>query len=195
MNLIRNLLAIVGLLALAAGAWAYPTLSTYVSAFQSFDAKAFETYKGLMDNVVKTGNSAEATVWRAKVAEGITFDEVDETIKFVANQHNIMNVGELPLWRQVEAMTGKEQRKAKIYMYCNALTAFQMMDYSDAYSAYLPCRLSVVEDKEGNLWIYTLNMDMMIHGGKELPPELKAEAEKVKMIMLDVLDKASKGEF
>lgn len=74
----------------------------------------------------------------------------------------------------------------KIYMYCNPLTAAKMVDYSDAYSAYLPCRLSLVRDKQGKLWIYSLNMDMMIYGGKPLPHDLKVEA---------IMERASMGEF
>ncbi|MCP5372926.1 MAG: DUF302 domain-containing protein [Hyphomicrobiales bacterium] len=195
MSLIRNLLAIIGLLAVIGVGYAAVKLAPYQAAFDSFDEKALDTYVEMAKGVVETGNAAEATVWKAKVKKGLSFDEVDETIKFVANEHNIKNVGELPLWKQVEAMTGKQQRIAKIYMYCNPLTAFKMMDYSDAYSAYLPCRVSLVEDKEGNLWIYTLNMDLMIHGGKELPPDLKKEALEVKAIMLDVLKRASSGDF
>jgi uncharacterized protein (DUF302 family) len=80
-------------------------------------------------------------------------------------------------------------------MFCNALTAAQMLEYSDAYSAFLPCRISMVEDKEGKLWLYSLNMDAMIYGGKPLPPALKEEAEGVKKIILDIMNRGAKGDF
>ena len=70
-----------------------------------------------------------------------------------------------------------------------------MLDYSDAFSAYLPCRITLVEDTSGKLWLYTLNMDIMIHGGKTLPPELKEEALKVKEIILDIMNRGAAGEF
>ena len=116
-------------------------------------------------------------------------------MKFVANEHNIKNVGELPLSQEVAAMTGKDQRFWKIYMFCNPLTAAKMIDYSDAFSAYLPCRIALVEDKEGRLWLYTLNMDMMIHGGTELPADIYEEANSVKETMLDIMKRAAAGEF
>ncbi|MDH5515065.1 MAG: DUF302 domain-containing protein, partial [Gammaproteobacteria bacterium] len=105
------------------------------------------------------------------------------------------NVGELPLSDQVAAMTGEPQRYLKIYMFCNPLTAAKMVDYSDAFSAYLPCRISVVEDKTGKLWIYTLNMDMMIHGGTRLPDELFEEANTVKDVILDIMNRGAAGDF
>ena len=195
MDFIRNLFAVIGLLACVAGITAAPHIYEIKQRFDTFDEKAVDTYLDMFAQIMETGNAAEATIWKAQVSEDLTVEDVEETIKFVANEHNIMNVGELPLYRQVQAMSGQEYRYVKIYMFCNAMTAAMMLDYSDAYSAYLPCRLSVVEDKEGRLWIYTLNMDPMIHGGTPLPPELKAEAQKVKDIMLDVLKRGSEGDF
>jgi hypothetical protein len=52
-----------------------------------------------------------------------------------------------------------------------------------------------VEDKNGKLWLYTLNMDFLIHGAKELPPELKSDALKVRRTMREVMEGAAKGEF
>ena len=92
-------------------------------------------------------------------------------------------------------MTGKKSRFFKIYMFCNALTAAQMLEYSDAYSAYLPCRVSLVEDKQGKLWLYSLNMDAMIYGGRPLPAALKEEAMGVKEIILEILTRGAEGDF
>ncbi len=191
MRFIWNLLALVGLASLVCvGLFAFK-----FSSFMSFDAGAGKAYYNMMTKLAETGNAAEATVWKREVAEGITFDEVHESIKTIAADNNIKDVGFLPLGDQVGSMEGKPWRKLNIYLYCNPLTAKKMVDYSDAFSAYLPCRVSLLEDKKGKLWIYSLDMDMMIYGGKELPAELKKEAIQVKKIILDVLDRASKGDF
>ena len=192
---IWNLLAVIGLVTVVAIGYFAPTGFSAVSRFLEFDPKAYETYKTMVKNILETGNAAEATVWRAKVADGVTFEDLDESIRFIANENNIQNVGELPLYKQVEAMRGTPYRTVKIYMFCNALTAVSMLEHSDAYSAYLPCRLSVVEDKQGDLWIYTLNMDPMIYGGLPLPAALKTEAEGVKTIILDIMERGASGDF
>jgi uncharacterized protein (DUF302 family) len=70
-----------------------------------------------------------------------------------------------------------------------------MLDYNDAFSAYLPCRITLVEDKTGKLWLYSLNMDLMIHGGEPLPEELKQEALRVKEIILTIMKRAAAGDF
>jgi len=194
-NIIRNILAIIGLAAIVVAVWAALKLQPYYSAFQSFDEKALATYQEMADALIASGNAAEATIWKRQVKDGLSVEDVEDVMKSVANELNIKDVGQLPLSKQVELMTGQKQRFLKIYMYCNPLTAAKMVDYSDAFSAYLPCRLSLVEDKQGKYWIYALNMDMMIHGGKPLPPDLKQEAERVKMVIKNIMDRAASGEF
>ena len=195
MGFIRNVLALLGLIAVGLAVWAGPSLYKYKSAFDTFDPQAFATYKKMADQLVETGNAAAATVWKAKVAEGLTFEEVDESIKNIAIERNIRGVGELPLGDQVSAMNGEPWRKLQIYLYCNPLTAAKMIEHDPAYAAYLPCRISLVEDDEGQLWIYTLDMDMMIYGGKTLPEKLLKEALEVKSIMQDILERAAEGDF
>ncbi|MDQ2088524.1 DUF302 domain-containing protein [Marimonas arenosa] len=192
---LTRIFALIGLVTVGLGIWVGPQLWAYKTAFDGFDDKAFDTYKAMADQLAETGNAAAATVWTAKVADGLTFEEVDESIKAVAIDRNIRGVGELPLGDQVSAMQGEDWRKLNIYLYCNPLTAAKMIEHDISYAAYLPCRVSLVEDENGELWITTLNMDMMIHGGKPLPPELLEEALEVKDIMQDILDRAAEGDF
>ncbi len=195
MKLIWNLLALLGLavvvLLIAAGINVGPS----VTNLAKFDPEAPRTYAEIGKALLQTGSGPEATVWKVPVAEGLKPEEVEETMRFVANEHNIKNVGELPLYKEVEAMSGKPFRFIKVYMFCNALTASRMLGVSDAFSAYLPCRISMVEDPQGKLWLYTLNMDLMIYGGKTLPPEMKKEAIGVKETILDIMHRGATGEF
>lgn len=191
-KLLRNLLALVGLAAVIAVGMLYPQMKKFQT---EFDPGALNTYKELVGNVLEAGNAVEATTWKMKVQEGVSIQDVIDSMKIAANAHNIKNVGELPLYKEVEAMTGAPYRHAQIFMFCNAVTAAKMMDYNDAYSAYLPCRVALVEDKQGQAWLYSLNMDLMIHGGEPLPAELKEEAMNVKKIILDIMQKGAAGDF
>ncbi len=195
MKLIWNILALLGLAIVAILIAAIVKYPSDVKTLTQFDDQALSTYAAMGKTLLETGNGAEATIWKVAVKEGLSAEDVEQTMKFVANEHNFKNVGELPLYKEIEAMSGKPSRFIKIYMFCNALTAARMIDFSPAYSAYLPCRITLLEDNTGKLWLYTLNMDLMIHGGKELPSELKQEAVQVKEIILDIINRGAKGEF
>ena len=194
-QMLRTFLAMTGLIAIVLVIYASVKLAPMMQAFDELDEKAIDVYSDMVTILLETGNAAEATVWKVQVEEGLTVEDVDETVKAVANELNIKNVGELPLSDQVEAMSGEKSRYFKIYMFCNAMTAAQMLDYSDAFSAYLPCRVSLVEDKQGRLWLYSLNMDAMIYGGKPLPAALKEEAMGVKKIILEIMNRGAEGDF
>jgi len=194
-RLIWNLLALVGLLLVAGMIYLVTQMGGSVANLRSFDSEAPEVYLDMAKKLIETGNAAEATVWKVPVKEGLGWEDVEQTMRFVANEHNIKNVGELPLSEQVQAMTGKPQRFLKIYMFCNPLIAAEMFEYSTAFSAYLPCRISLIEDPQGKLWLYTLNMDMMIHGGKVLPEALREKAISVKDTILDIMNRGATGEF
>ena len=195
MKFIWNLIGLFGLLVLALIVAAVIQLGPSINNLAEFDKKALSTYAEIGKSLLETGSGPEATVWKIPVAEGLTPQEVEETMRFVANEHNIKNVGELPLYKEVEAMSGTPFRFMTVYMFCNAMTAARMLEINDAFSAYLPCRITLVEDKSGKLWLYTLNMDIMIYGGKTLPDAIKEEAIQVKEIMLDIMNRGASGDF
>ena len=93
----------------------------------------------------------------------------------VATEHNIRDVGTLPLSKELEARSGKKEPVLTIYQFCNSTIARRMADFSPAMSAYMPCRVSLVERPDG-LYLYTLNMDMMVKMWRKLPSPLNEEA-------------------
>ncbi len=192
MGFLKNLLALIGILTIVVFAGLY---LKFGEAIKGFDPDAGRVFIEMGNQTLQTKSLAEASIWKIPVAEGLSPEEVEQTMKFVANEHNMSNVGELPLSNDIEAKSGKDYRFVKIYLFCNSLTAARMLDYSDAYAAYLPCRITLLEDKDAKLWLTALNMDMMIYGGEPLPPALKAEALKVKDQILDIMNRGAAGEF
>ncbi len=90
-------------------------------------------------------------------------------------------------------MPGKKWRKLKLYLSCNSLPAAKMVDASPACAAWLPCRIALVEDDAGKLWICALNMNMMIHGGLPLEPAFLEEALHVKEAIQTIMREAAEG--
>ena len=140
------------------------------------------------------GDLAAAVTWERKVEPGVTADQVEAALASVAAEENMKAVGELPLSRELEARSGEKQKYLKAYSYCTPTTARQMVDFSPHMAAFLPCRIVVVE-KEDGLWMYTLNMDMMIRMGRKLPPELKESALKVRDTIWKMMERGARGEF
>jgi uncharacterized protein (DUF302 family) len=141
------------------------------------------------------GDIAVATTWERKVKAGVTAKEVEEILKFVAVERNMRDVGTLPLSKELEARSGKKEKLLTVYSFCSPDTARKMVDFSPHMSAYLPCRVTLVEHDDGSLWMYTLNMDMMVKMGRKLPSPLKEEATKVRDTIWEMMERGSKGQF
>jgi uncharacterized protein (DUF302 family) len=144
--------------------------------------------------VASEGDIAVATTWERKVAPGVTQEQIEQSLASVASEMNIRSVGDLPLSKELEARTGQPQKLLKVYNFCNPFTARKMVDFSPHMAAYLPCRITLVERDDG-LWLYTLNMDMMIRMGRKLPEDLKKDALRVREAIWLMMERGSKGEF
>jgi uncharacterized protein (DUF302 family) len=185
-SLFLSLFAFIALLLSGCG-----TLQTAVK----LEDGAGKTAMSLWSRWVESGGDiAATTTWERKVKAGVTIAVIEQVFASVAAERNMRSVGELPLSKELEARSGQKQKFLQVYSYCSPNVARQMVDFSPHMAAYMPCRLTVVE-KEDGLWIYTLNMDMMVNMGRKLPPNLKEEALKVRDTIFLMLNRAADGDF
>lgn len=140
------------------------------------------------------GDAAVAATWSRKVAPGVSIQEIEEAFTSVAAEDNLRPVGELFLSKELGRRSGRPQRFLKVYSYCDPDTARAIVDFSPAMAAFLPCRIAVVEQQDG-LWIYAMDMDILIKLGRPMPPELRTTVMRVRSTMLKMLDRAANGEF
>ena len=192
MKLIRNLLALIGLATVAAVVAVYLRFGPQLT---QLDPGAINVYSEFAQKVMESGDPAIAMMWAVPVADGVKPDDVVESLKSIAASHNFLFVGESPLYKQIEAVTGQPYRYVNFLSFCDARVGAQMLDYHNEYSGFMPCRIALVQNPDGKLWLYSMNLDMMIHGGRALPPELQASAVRVRDTIKAIMDGAAKGEF
>ena len=154
-----------------------------------------KVYMPMTNTLLDTGDITMASIVRVPVADDVSNSDVEEAMESIATAEGIRSVGMLPLSDMVELQTGEKQRFLKIYQYCSPRTAMTMIDHSDAFSAYLPCRLALIEDQEGKRWIYTLDMNAMIYGGAPLPDYLLEKALEVQRVITAIQDGGAEGDF
>ncbi len=157
--------------------------------------KSTEVYMKMANTLLDTGDITMATIVRDEVDPELSIEDIEEAMSSVATELQIKEVGMLPLSEQVELQLGEKQRFLKIYQYCKPTTAMTMVDHSDAFSAYLPCRIALIEDQNGKKWLYSLDMDMMIYGGAPLPADLYELALQVKDTITAIQKAGASGDF
>lgn len=135
----------------------------------------------------------ENTVVKMKIVDDVSVDDAIDSMRLRANTLNMKLVAEMPLSKQVEAM-GIETRRMDIYQFCNPLTAKNMVDFDINFAAYLPCRIAVVEDANGDNWLVMMDLDLILQMSK-LSPELEEEAIKVRDNLNEIMTAGANGEL
>ena len=192
MKFLRNLLAIIGLVAIGAGVAGWMAFNDFASRL---DPEAFRVFREVGGKYLKDLDPGTAFVRVEKVKEGLTPQDVVDSLKSLAVQHNLLFVGEAPFYKQVEAVTGKPYRFIAFYSFCDARVGALMADYNNTYTAFMPCRIALVQDPDGTLWLQMMDLELLIYGGKPLPPDLKAGAIKVREALNKLITGAAQGEI
>lgn len=135
----------------------------------------------------------EQSVVKQPLAEDVTADDAIDAMQSKAVELNMKIVAHQPLSRELEAR-GVDSGRLEIFQFCNPMDAHEMVKFNPIFAAYMPCRIALVEDQEGKLWVMMLNLDMLINNAP-LTPELKEIAMRVNDTLNQIMVAAATGEF
>ncbi len=133
------------------------------------------------------------TVLKMPLAEDVSMDDAVDSMKLRANGLNFKLVAHLPLYKELQAM-GVDSKRVEIFQFCDARIAHEMISHNIDFSAYLPCRITLIEDQEGKAWLVTLDLDKVMHTAK-LPPDLLEKAILVRDNIQSIMEAGANGEL
>ena len=140
-----------------------------------------------------TYTEMKVQVARVEIKQGISFDDAVDSLKLRANQHNLKFVGANPLYKEIEALTGKPAKRMEIFNFCDGLTAQKMIAANPLMISFMPCRIALVEDAMGKRWVISMMMDADMISA--LPDETRKNAERIMSAMKDTMLAASNGDL
>lgn len=139
------------------------------------------------------GISIAETVLKMPLADDVSMDDAVDSMKLRANTLNFKLVAHLPLYKELESM-GIESKRIEIFQFCDARIANEMVIFNPDFSAYLPCRITLIEDAEGKPWLVTLDLGKIIPSAN-LSPELLEKAEMVRDKIESIMTAGANGEL
>jgi uncharacterized protein (DUF302 family) len=144
----------------------------------------------------KVEQTAPGGVYKVAVDRSISLNDAAESLKLRANALNLQLVAELPMSKQVEAVTGTPQRTIIIYQFCDAVLARDLIDVNMEFAIYMPCRIALIEDAKGQGWLVMMDVSVDdVAQEKRLPPELKARIEKVRNALIEIMGASARGDL
>lgn len=144
----------------------------------------------------KAQQASQSGVYKLAIDRGVSLAEAAESMKLRANALNLQLVAELPMSKQVEAVTGKPQRTITIFQFCDAVLAKDLIDVNMEFAIYMPCRVALIEDAQGQGWLVMMDVNVdSVAKEKRLPQALKTRVEAVRKSLLEVMRAGAKGEL
>ncbi len=133
------------------------------------------------------------TVLKMGLAENVNPNDAIDAMLSKAAELNMKLVGRQNVGAELEAR-GIDSPRLEIFQFCDPEDAVKMVKFNTIYAAYMPCRIALVEDSQGKIWLEMLNLDMIINA-YPLPPELQAIAITVNGEMLSIITAGATGAF
>lgn len=133
------------------------------------------------------------TVVQMALGENVKIQDAIDAMLSKAVELNQKLVAQQYVSKELEAR-GVETPYLSIFQFCSPLDARTMVMANPVFASYMPCRISVVEDQDGNIQLMMLNLDMLIEN-RLLPSEVVETAIRVNQNMLDIMVAGSTGEF
>jgi uncharacterized protein (DUF302 family) len=134
------------------------------------------------------------------VAEDVSFDDAIESMKLRANEINFKFVGHSPLWKDVAAITGEDTPRVEIFNFCDAMVARKVLDFAPEFIVFIPCRIALTEDAQGQIWVMTLDwnvnwLNLAQNPNSVLDKELREEAIRIREGIRYIMEGAATGDF
>lgn len=192
MRLVRNLLALVGLLTLVTVGFLILAFEPYVNKARSLDDGALAVYAAMAQTVLETGDSMEAMVYRRRVVAEYSVAEVQERLEQASEALGLNALG-APLAVHEQVLVERVHRfpLLQVYLFCDPRLAADLIRHNPAMAAFLPCRIILHQDDQDRLWLMTPNLDLVLHGGRPLPILLRERAQGLQATLRAMVDQAA----
>lgn len=202
MNFLKSILTLIGAIVVAGLIVAFVKfdLGTRLSQVNKLDPQAIPEYMKMFDAVLTTGDPAKGMIRKMKmiIPSGMSKKEaIENAIEIMdetGEEYGLAMVDSKLMSRGEKDEDGVYQPYIRIRSYCSKTIAQIFLTHSPEFIGFMPCRIGMVEDKNGDIWLYTMSMELMINGGQPLPPKLLELANNVRKGMYTMMEKGSKGE-
>ena len=133
------------------------------------------------------------TVVQMPLADGVSVDEAIQFLQSKAAELNMKIVAHQPVSKELQGR-GIDSGPLHIFQFCNPEDAYKMVQHNALFAAYMPCRIALVEDSEGKVWLMMLDLDILINNAP-LTPELKEMAVRINENLMEIMKAGATAGF
>jgi uncharacterized protein (DUF302 family) len=186
---ITGLLAIFGLLLIGLFVLLY---FQGQRAGRLFDEEFIGFFGEFVVQIMKT-DMASAMLIKIPLEPTITIKQTVASLKKYAEQLNLKLLASYLLHQELEAVTGKPYRFMEVFQFCDAQVATTLLNYNPDFAFHLPYRIILYQDAHNQLWLATLNLNLLLHGTQGMDPKIKITVLRIQDNILKMMGASAQG--
>ncbi len=165
----------------------------------SAEAKMIFIQSMMKGNPFSLRDMLNMMVAKKKALPELSFDEVVESLKSKALDLNMREVGHNTPYKVLRETYDPDSPRLEILSFCDLVTMRKILDYSLEFSAFVPCKVTILEDANKQIWLTTIDWDVRwfdtSHNPNRIPDDLRELAIKVRTNIEAIMEAAATGDF
>ena len=157
-----------------------------------FDEEFISLFGEFVVQIMKT-DVASAMLIKMPVEPTITIKQATVSLKNYASQVNFKFLDSYSLHQEIVKVTGKPYRFMEIFQFCDAQIMTSLIDYNADFAFYLPYRIILYQDIHNQLWLATLNLNLLLHGTQGMDPNIKIQVMRIQDNILKIMGAGAHG--
>ena len=146
-----------------------------------------------------TGIEVESAIYEVAVKDGVSYQEVVDSLKSISEGMNFVNPANFPIGEHLKLRGIDPQGIKEVYSYCNLSMGTEIILDHPEFLVFAPCRIALYEkpDENNKLKLY-IGLDRPTIDLKNIknPTErAKKSAQQLEEALIKLMQKASVGDF
>jgi uncharacterized protein (DUF302 family) len=146
-----------------------------------------------------TDMKVESAIYEVAVKEGVSYQEVVDSLKTISEGMNFVNPANFPIGEHMKLRGIDPQGVKEVYSYCNLSMGTEIILDHPEFLVFAPCRIALYEKPDANnklkLFIGLDRPTIDLKNIKNPTERAKKSAQQLEDALIKLMQKASVGDF
>jgi len=146
-----------------------------------------------------TGIEVESAIYEVAVKDGVSYQEVVDSLKSISEGMNFVNPANFPIGEHMKLRGIDPQGIKEVYSYCNLSMGTEIILDHPEFLVFAPCRIALYEKPDENnklkLFIGLDRPTIDLKNIKNPTERAKKSAQQLEDALIKLMQKASVGDF
>jgi uncharacterized protein (DUF302 family) len=138
-------------------------------------------------------------IYALPVHDGVSYQDVVDSLKSLSESKNFVNPANFPIAEHIKNRGIDPQGIKEVHSFCNLSLGTEIFLDHPEFLVFAPCRIALYEKPDAHhklkLYIALARPTFDLKSIKNPTPRAQKAAQELEAVLLEIMDKASRGDF